>query len=148
MEWKRFQNGLSATIAHCAPRGEKNLRFPLAGESLPLAVLLGSSSWRPSRLHFSPCACSDSQARGLRSLASISGAEPLNNSLPFGILPLACLAMRPRLEAPSEREAISKQSHSGVLNEGELLSALLAERLICALIAEHPWNADGTVPKS
>ena len=48
MAWKRFQNGLSATIAHCAPRGEKNLKFPLAGKSPPLAVLLCSPPGRIS----------------------------------------------------------------------------------------------------
>lgn len=51
MDWKRFQNGLSATIAHPAPLGEKNPTFPLAGEFPPFTVLLASwlllAAWLP-----------------------------------------------------------------------------------------------------
>ena len=44
MGWKRFQNGLSATIAHPAPPGEKNPTFPFAGKFPPFAVLLATAS--------------------------------------------------------------------------------------------------------
>ena len=47
MDWKRFQNGLSATIAHPAPLGEKNPTFPLAGEFPPFAVLLALPLFSP-----------------------------------------------------------------------------------------------------
>lgn len=47
MDWKRFQNGLSATIAHPAPPGEKNLTFPSAGQFPPFAVLLAPAPFSP-----------------------------------------------------------------------------------------------------
>lgn len=47
MDWKRFQNGLSATIAHPAPPGEKNLTFPSAGQFPPFAVILAPAPFSP-----------------------------------------------------------------------------------------------------